>query len=157
MQTIPARLTLFGCVPTPVTLLVEARPRWERVLRAILSLVAAALVAPILFIIPPHAEWLLLSAITGIYWFRKNWIAEFVVGAFEAVCPKCHKPVHVKKGTTLRFPHSVVCYSCHEHPDLEQGTAPPLQPRDETIIESKRDAPAEIRPLRIWSPSSSEW
>jgi predicted CXXCH cytochrome family protein len=157
MQQLPARLTLFGCVATPVALSVEPRPRWERMLRAVLSLVAAAAFAPILMFIPPHAEWIVLSVATGIYWFRKNWIAEFVVGSFEGVCPKCHTPVNVKSGTTLRFPHGVVCYKCHEHPELEPGEAPPLQPLQDAVVDHERAAPEEIRPLRIWSPSSSEW
>ena len=157
MQDLPARLTLFGCVPTPVALTVEPRARWERILRAFLSLAAAAITAPILFLIPPHAEWVLLSAAAGIYWFRKNWIAEYVVVSFAGICPKCHTPVEVKAGTTLRFPHGVVCYSCHEHPALEPGEAPPVEPLKETPNDTPRDGPEEIRPLRIWSPSSSEW
>jgi hypothetical protein len=157
MLPFPARLTLFGCVATPVTLTVEPRPRWERILRAFLSLALAAITAPILFMIPPHAEWVLLSVITGVYWFRKNWIAEFVVGTFEGVCPKCHTAVEVKPGTTLRFPHGVTCYGCHEHPALEPGEAPPLQPLADSTNDIPPTPPAEIRPLRIWSPSSSEW
>lgn len=153
----PARLTLFGYAPTPAQLEVEPRARWERVLRAVLALAAAAVTAPILFLIPPHAEWLLLSAATGIYWFRKNWIAEFVVVCFQGVCPRCHAPISVKPGTTLRFPHGVVCYGCHEHPALEPGEAPPVQPRDPAEVTPEARAPAEVRPLRIWSPSSSEW
>lgn len=157
MQEFPARLTLFGCAPTPVALTVEARPRWERILRAFLSLFAAAITAPILFLIPPHAEWVLLSAVTGIYWFRKNWIAEYVVGSFAGICPKCHTSIEVKAGTTLRFPHGVVCYGCHEHPALEPGDAPPPPPLKDTTNDPQHPGPAEIRPLRIWSPSSSEW
>ena len=153
-----ARLALFGFAPTPVQLAVEPRPRWERVLRAFLALFIAGATAPLLFLIPPHAEWLLLSAATGVYWFRKNWIAEYVLVAFEGICPKCHGPITVKKGTTLRFPHGVVCYSCHEHPALEPGDAPPVEPRApiDPLAAQKR-APEEVRPLRIWSPSSSEW
>jgi predicted CXXCH cytochrome family protein len=153
-----ARLALFGFASTPVQLSVEPRPRWERMLRAFLVLVAAAATAPILFLIPPHAEWLLLSVISGVYWSRKNWIAEFVLVGFAGVCPKCHGPITVKSGTTLRFPHGVVCYSCHEHPALELGEAPPVEPRkpgEQPTSEVR--SPAEVRPLRIWSPSSSEW
>jgi hypothetical protein len=153
-----ARLALFGFAPTPVQLSVEPRPRWERVLRAFLALFLAGVTAPILFLIPPHAEWLVLSALTGVYWFRKNWIAEYVLLGFEGICPKCHGSVTVKKGTTLRFPHSVVCYNCHEHPALEPGEAPPVVPRDPAAEAAiQKQAPAEVRPLRIWSPSSSDW
>jgi hypothetical protein len=157
MQQLTARLALFGFAPTPVQLSVEPRPRWERALRAFLALAMAAITAPLLFLIPPHAEWLLLATATGIYWFRKNWIAEYVLMAFEGVCPKCHHAVAVKPHTTLRFPHSVVCYSCHEHPALELGAAPPLEPRAPSDGPAAPRPPAEIRPLRVWSPSSSEW
>jgi hypothetical protein len=154
---IPARLTVFGCVPTPVVLAVEPRPRWERILRAFLSIIVAAITAPIVVLIPPHAEWLLLNVIAGIYWFRKNWIAEYVLESFEGVCPKCHHPITLKHGMTLRFPESVACYQCHEHPTLEPGSAPPVQPRPAETVNEQRTEPEEIRPLRIWSPSSSEW
>ena len=154
---LPARLTLFGSVPTPVTLSVEPRPRWERILRAFLSLFIAAITGPIVMIIPPHAEWLLLNTLAGLYWFRKNWIAEYVLEAFEGVCPKCHTDITMKKGMTLRFPEGVSCYHCHEHPTLELGEAPPLQPLREPEVNPQRTAPEEVRPLRIWSPSSSEW
>ena len=157
MQHVAARLALFGFASTPVQLTVEPRPRWERRLRAFLALFAAAVTAPILFLIPPHAEWLLLSAATGIYWFRKNWIAEFVLVEFQGICPKCHAPVEVKRGTTLRFPHGVVCYNCHDHPALELGDAPPVEPRGPSDDAPQARPPAEVRPLRIWSPSSSEW
>jgi hypothetical protein len=153
---IVARLSLFGFASTPATLRVEPRARWERALRAFLSLLAAAVSAPILFLIPPHAEWLLLSAAAGIYWFRKNWIAEYVVVDFAGVCPRCHTPISIKSGITLRFPHDTPCYHCHEHPSLEPGEAPPPAPRDAAPPEPAAP-PAEIRPLRIWSPSSSEW
>ena len=157
MQQVAARLALFGYPPTPVQLTVEPRPRWERRLRAFLPLFAAAATAPVLFMIPPHVEWLVLSAAAGIYWFRKNWIAEFVLVGFIGICPKCHSPIEVKKGATLRFPHGVVCYQCHEHPALELGDAPPVQPRSSSDQALQPRPPAEVRPLRIWSPSSSEW
>ena len=157
MQQLTARLALFGFQPTPVELMVEPRPRWERVVRAFIALFAAGVTAPLLFLIPPHAEWLLLSTAAGIYWFRKNWIAEYVLVGFAGICPKCHQAIAVKEGTTLRFPHGVVCYSCHEHPALELGEAPPPGDRApaDTIVAPR--PPAEVRPLRIWSPSSSEW
>jgi hypothetical protein len=155
---IPARLTLFGWTPTPVVLSVEPRPRWERILRAFLTLFLATLTAPIVMLIPPHAEWLMLNAIAGLYWFRKNWIAEYVLDSFDGVCPRCHHAITLKPGMTLRFPEGVSCYHCHEHPTLEPGEAPPLQPRSEdATVEIQKREHAEVRPLRIWSPSSSEW
>ena len=157
MLQLAARLALFGFAPTPVQLTVEPRPRWERMLRAFLALFVAAATAPLLFLIPPHAEWLLLSAASGIYWFRKNWIAEYVLVGFEGICPKCHMQITLKQGTTLRFPHGVVCYHCHEHPALELGSAPPPPPRGVDDLTPQPRSPAEVRPLRIWSPSSSEW
>lgn len=154
---LPARLTLFGRVPTPAVLAVEPRPRWERILRAVLSLVIAAITAPIVMVIPPHAEWLLLNTLAGLYWFRKNWIAEYVLESFQGVCPKCHHDIAMKKGMTLRFPEGVSCYNCHEHPTLELGEAPPLRPLADAVANAHRAEPEEVRPLRIWSPSSSEW
>ena len=157
MQTLVARLALFGRVPTPATLTVEPRTRGERLLRAYLTLFGAGILGTILFIVPPHAEPVLLTWIAGIYWFRKHLNAEFEVVAFEGACPYCHKPVQVKAGTTLKFPHSVSCYSCKSESDLELGSAPPIQDVAPLALETERRPPEEIRPLRIWSPSSSEW
>ena len=156
-QTLTARLALFGRVPTPATLTVEPRPRSERILRAWMSLFGMGLLGTILFIVPPHAEPVLFTWIAGIYWFRKHLSAEFEVVEFKGICPNCHHPLEVKAGTTLKFPHSVVCFGCKSEADLELGEAPPLQdlPPSQTQIQTSK--PAEIRPLRVWSPSSSEW
>jgi hypothetical protein len=152
-----ARLSLFGFAATPVTLRVSPRTRSERVMRAILSMVAGILIAPFVFLIPPHAEWVMLSVATGMYWARKNWIAEYVVSSFEGVCPRCHAPVAIKSGTTLRFPHGVVCYACHQHPVLEAGGAPPLDPARREDSTKPMPGPSERRPTRIWSPAGSNW
>jgi hypothetical protein len=156
-EPLEARLSLFGFVATPVTLSVTPRTRAERVTRSILSMVAAIIFAPIVFLIPPHAEWVLITIAAGIYWARKNWIAEYVVASFEGVCPRCYTAIKVKSGTTLRFPHAVVCYQCHQHPVLEAGGAPPID--DTRREDSTQPVPGatERRPVRIWSPAGSNW
>ena len=156
-QQIEARLSLFGFVSTPVTLHVSPRDRPERIARSILSIVAAVAAAPFVFLIPPHAEWVLITLATGMYWARKNWIAEYVVAFFEGVCPRCYTPMIVKPGTTLRFPHAVVCYSCHQHPVLEPGAAPPADSTRRENATPPAAGPTERRPVRIWSPAGSNW
>jgi hypothetical protein len=155
-QTLEARLSLFGFVSTPVVLAVTPRTRGQRVGRAIASAIGGIVLAPIVFLIPPHAEWVMLSVATGLYWARKNWIAEFVVATFDGRCPRCYAPVKVKPGATLRFPHAVTCYSCHQHPVLEEGTAPPVDEtrRDESVPPPRH---SERRLLKIWSPAGSDW
>ena len=155
-QTLEARLSLFGFVSTPAELSVTPRTRTHRIGRAIACGVGGIVIAPVVFLIPPHAEWVMLSVATGLYWARKNWIAEYVVAAFEARCPRCYTPVRVKPGMTLRFPQALNCYSCHQHPVLEPGTAPPV---DESRREEAAQAPrqSERRPLKIWSPAGSDW
>ncbi|HUP88592.1 MAG TPA: hypothetical protein VM100_04555 [Longimicrobiales bacterium] len=156
-ESLRARLTLFGFVATPVILGVTARTKSERVARAFLTLVAAAIAGPILMIIPPHIEWGIMTGLTAIYWARKHWVAEYVVDSFEGVCPRCHTRLQVAKGTTLRFPHNVACYQCHEHPALELGEAPPLDP-DAPVPEPRPvHKIGERRPLKIWSPAGSDW
>ena len=152
-----ARLSLFGFSATPVTLHVTPRTRSERVTRSILSMVTAILIAPFVFFIPPHAEWVMLSIATGMYWARKNWVAEYVVASFEGVCPRCHSPVTLRAGTTLRFPHGLVCYACHQRPTLEAGSAPPLDPSRREDATKPMPGPSERRPVRIWSPAGSNW
>lgn len=129
----------------------------ERVARSILSIVAAAFLAPLVFLIPPHLEWVILTVAGGVYWARKNWVAEFVVASCDAVCPRCHSPITIKSGTTLRLPHTVVCYSCHEHPALERGAAPPVDPARRTDLSVPDKPVGERRPSKIWSPAGSDW
>src|SRR5262245_22145821 len=92
-EVLQARLSLFGFVPTPATLTALRRARAERVLRAIFAAATAVVVAPMVFLIPPHIEWVILTVITGLYWTRKSWIAEFEVESLEAVCPRCYAKV----------------------------------------------------------------
>lgn len=156
-QSISARLSLFGFAPTPAELIVIPRTKAQRVTRAVLSVVAAIFAAPVVFMIPPHAEWVIGVVVTGIYWARKNWIAEFVVASCHGLCPRCLTAIVVKPRTTLRLPHAVTCYSCHEHPALEEGAAPPLDPERRSEIESQVRPDNDRRPLRIWSPAGSDW
>lgn len=156
-EMLEARLSLFGFVPTPATLSATRRPRAERVLRAIFAVATAVVVAPIVFLIPPHIEWVVLTVITGLYWTRKNWIAELVVESLNAVCPRCYARVTAKAGTTLRLPHGLVCYSCHEHPVLELGAAPPIDATRTGPIEQAPPKIEERRPVKTWSPAGSDW
>lgn len=156
-QTIPARLSLFDFQPTPAVLVVIPRTRAQRVTRAVVSIVGAIAAAPLVFMIPPHIEWVIGVVVTGIYWARRNWIAEYVVASCAGVCPRCHKAVVVKPKTTLRLPHSVVCYACHEHPALEAGSAPPIDPARLEQVDAPVRPDNDHRPLRIWSPAGSDW
>ena len=153
-----ARLSLFGFVPTPARLSVTARTRSERVARALLTLLGTALAAPLVAIIPPHIEPVVMTVIAGLYWTRKHWVAEYVVAEFDGVCPRCLTPIDIKPRTTLRFPQNVACFKCHEHPFLELGDAPPVDP---ARLASPATAPppsvGERRPLKIWSPAGSDW
>lgn len=133
------------------------RSKSERVTRALLTIVAAALVAPLVFLVPPHIEWVVGTVITAAYWVRKHWVAEYVVESFEGVCPRCVHALRIKRGTTLRFPHSIVCYNCHEHPALELGEAPPFDPDRKPPAPPKDPKVGERTPLKIWSPAGSDW
>jgi hypothetical protein len=152
-----ARLSLFGFVATPADLLVSPRSETQRVTRTVLTIAATILLAPLLFLIPPHIEWLVMTTLTGIYWARKNWTAEYVVASFSGTCPRCYAAISINAGTTLRLPHSVVCYSCHEHPSLEAGGAAPVDEANR-VDNTEPDRPVgERRPFRIWSPAGSDW
>jgi hypothetical protein len=154
---IAARLSLFGFVSTPAVLHATPRPKSERVTRSMLTLLATVIGAPIAFLIPPHIECLVMTVITGTYWVRKQWVAEYVVASCDSVCPRCYAAITIKAGTTLRLPHSVVCYGCHEHPALETGEAPPVDPANRTDSGEPDRPVGERRPLRIWSPAGSDW
>lgn len=129
----------------------------QRATRTILTIGATIFLAPVVFLIPPHVEWVVMTIVTGVYWARKNWTAEYVVATFSGICPRCYAAISIKPGTTLRLPHSVVCYSCHEHPLLETGSAPPVDEANR-VDNTEPDRPVgERRPFRIWSPAGSDW
>lgn len=114
-----ARLSLFGFRPAPAEVEVVERPRAWRVQRAVGSLLAAWLIAPVAFLIPPHVPWALLAFGAGVYLFFKFWTEERTVVRFAGACPKCKEALSLGVPTKLRVPHPMSCERCSQDLLLE--------------------------------------
>lgn len=114
-----ARLTLRGHEPRPAELEVEYRDARTRMTRAALSLVGLWLLAPLVFLLPPHLPWGFGAVIAGIFFAYRQWTGEYIVRRFEGGCPRCGTALSLPPGSRIRLPHAMNCYHCHHEPVLE--------------------------------------
>ncbi len=114
----PAHLHLPGSGTAPASVEVIFQPRPARIARAVGILVVSILLMPVVFFIPPHFLWPLLSLAAGVYFARKYWVGEYYVTEFEGSCPRCGGALEVKPGSRIRNPQALECYGCHRQPEL---------------------------------------
>lgn len=113
-----ARLELPGAGTTPAAVEVVYQPRATRMSRAIIVLVLSWVLMPVLFFLPPHFVWPLVSFVIGVILARRYWRGEYYVTAFDGVCPRCEAAIVIKPGTRIRARHPLECFGCHRHPEL---------------------------------------
>lgn len=113
-----ARLTLPGSETVEATVEVIYQSRATRASRAILTLGTALLIMPVLFFLPPHFLWPLLSLTIGSYLAWRYWTGEYYVVGFEGKCPRCETPLEMARGTRVKGGHTLDCYGCHRKPVL---------------------------------------
>ena len=118
-MTASARLTLRGHEARPATLDVEYRAPRTRATRAALALAGCWLLAPIVFLLPPHLPWAIAAVLAGLYFSYRQWTGEYQVHRFEGSCPRCGAELPLPPGSRIRLPHPMVCYQCHHEPVLE--------------------------------------
>jgi hypothetical protein len=109
----PALLEVFGEAPVPADARVIPRPRSWRVSRALTSLTLAWGAAPVVFLIPPHAPWLIGALICGPYFARRYWLEHFTLHEMHGTCPRCAAAIRIVRALRLRFPHTLTCTNCH--------------------------------------------
>ncbi len=110
---VPARITLFGFGVVPANARIEARSVGWRVRRASIALAAGLIVAPAVFLVPPHAPWALGALGIGLVTARRRWAEAHTLHFFEGACPRCGERVSISRPVRLRHPHAVSCPSCH--------------------------------------------
>ena len=113
-----ARLVLPGSGTVDASVEVIYQSRATRASRALLTLGVAFVIMPVLFFIPPHFLWPLLSLVIGGYLAWRYWRGEYYLIGFEGKCPRCDTALDVARGTRVRRRHTLECYSCHRHPEL---------------------------------------
>ena len=110
---VPARITLFGFDVVPANARIEARSVGWRVLRASIALASGLIVAPVVFLVPPHAPWALGAFGIGLLTARRRWAEVHTLHFFEGACPRCGEGVSLSHPVRLRYPHPISCPSCH--------------------------------------------
>lgn len=124
-QTPAARLVLPGHAPTPAAVQVRARPRKQRMVRALVLLAVSWALVPLVLLVPPHLPWALGAFAAGIYFALRTWRGEYVVDSFSGACPRCGEPLEMAPGTLVKLPHAVTCYHCHHEPALQVDRSAP--------------------------------
>lgn len=117
----PAQLALFGHAPTPVRLDLESRSFQWRLRRTLTALGTALLVAPVVFILPPHVPWALAALAAGAFIARRRWTERFTIRSLEGECPRCGAAIMATEGERLRVPHTLSCEGCNHECTLEVG------------------------------------
>ncbi len=110
---VPARITLFGFDVVAANARIEARSVGWRVRRASIALAAGLILAPAVFLVPPHAPWALGALGIGLLTARRRWAEAHTLHFFEGACPRCGEGVSISRPVRLRHPHAVSCPSCH--------------------------------------------
>ena len=110
---VPARITLFGFDVVPANARIEARSVGWRALRASVALAAGLIVAPVVFLVPPHAPWALAALGISLLTALRRWAEVHTLHFFEGACPRCGEGVSISRPVRLRHPHAVSCPSCH--------------------------------------------
>lgn len=171
MVVIDASLTLFGEAPCPARLELEPRPLWFRRARAAAVLLGSWALLPVVFFIPPHAEWVIVVFAAGLYLARREWLAEYTVAAFAGACPRCGETLRIRRGATFRFPYDVACHTCRRTSALvaaavgEGGTlvggttlhGSDLPPPPDLDVDALREYWKKRSRSSVWSPASSDW
>jgi ribosomal protein S27AE len=170
MTTTDATLTLFGEPPAAASLVLRPRPPWLRRTRAAAVLLGSWALMPLVFFVPPHAEWVIAVFFAGFYFARREWIAEYSVVRFEGACPRCHAVLRIREHATFRFPYDVACGRCRRTSTLQAG-APEAgafvggttthghdQPPPEDLdVDGLREYWKRRSRSSVWSPASSDW
>lgn len=117
-QQVPARAESFGDEPTRGHVHVIARTSGWRVSHATPPLVIGLLLAPVLFIVPPHVPWALGAVGVGVLLAVRKWNERLTLTRVAVPCPHCGQPLPRTGPVALRQPHSLSCDACHHHVTL---------------------------------------
>jgi len=118
-QAPPARLALVFHAPTIARVEVVYRPMPGRLIRALTAWILCWGAMPFLLWVPPHYPWVLTAFVAGAYLPYRFWTGRFEVLSFSGFCPRCGRPLELRRGTKIDLPHALTCFGCHFEPVLE--------------------------------------
>ena len=106
---------MFGEEPSTVDLVLLRRSDTWRIAGAARNGALGLLVAPVVFLVPPHIPWAVGSLITGLFFAWRRWKERVTLQALDGACPRCGQEVAVARPVRLRTPHTLPCSGCqHE-------------------------------------------
>lgn len=114
-RRVRATATSFGDPQTAGTAAVITRTTGWRISRATPPIVVGLLLAPVLFIVPPHVPWALGTLGVGILLAVRKWRERFTLTTLDVPCPHCGETLRLGQPTALRQPHPLTCDACHHH------------------------------------------
>jgi hypothetical protein len=162
-------LEIFGFPPRPARLLALPRSTAGRFVRAAAAFLIGCTLAPIMILMPPHFDPAVLTVLVGAYMARVYWQGRYVARSFAGACPRCARPLRLRRGALLRVPHPVHCGGCRDTARLVPGPADDAAGGRITrggrhlTLEEARAADQAWRRRRArlspssWSPGSSDW
>ncbi len=162
-------LAIFGFRPTPAHIEATPRSRLRRALTAAAALIAGCTIAPVMILMPPHFDPAVITILVGAYLARVYWQGRYNARAFTGVCPRCRRPLRLRRGTLLRVPHPLHCRHCRDTARLLPGPADDAAAGRTTpgghvlTPEEARAADLAWRRRRAglshsaWSPASGDW
>lgn len=113
-----ARLILPGSGSAEATVEVIFQTRATRVTQALIVMGVAILIMPVVFFLPPHFLWPLVSLAAGLFFAYRFYTGEYYVVGFKGECPRCGTAIQMRHGTRIRGRHVVDCLGCHRKPEL---------------------------------------
>lgn len=120
-RTVFAEARVFGHEPTAVSLRVVPRSTGWRASRAVRWLVAGAVVAPVVAVVPPHAPWAVGAGAGGLALALRKWGERYTLVGLDGLCPRCGAALEHDGRTPLKTPHRTACDECGNpvalHPD----------------------------------------
>lgn len=110
--TVPAHITLFGFDDVPTEARIEAQSVGWRARRTLLALAVGLIVAPAVFLVPPHAPWALGVLGIGLLTAVRRWAEKHTLHFMEGACPRCREDISISRPIRLHHPHVISCTSC---------------------------------------------
>jgi hypothetical protein len=114
-----ASLNVFGSEPTWGRVTLIPRTSSWRLTRTLVVAGIAAVLAPLVALIPPHAPWGVGVIIGAFVLARNRWLERYTLVGLEGTCPRCGGPIRSRSRTRLKDPHTVPCDQCHHEVVVE--------------------------------------
>jgi hypothetical protein len=116
--SVSGTLQVFGHEDTTAELRVIPRGTAWRAARAGAFVLGGLVLAPVVFILPPHVAWASAAVLTGVFLGYRKWLERHTLVELSGPCPRCGTTIRIESATRLRNPWSVSCEACRHSATL---------------------------------------